>query len=207
MSEKSPDPQHSSARRRWRDLDLWVKIAIIATPIVAIIAIIVPPKVIGSSSSATSSQPPVETTGTGATPQGTSAASPPSQSAPAPSATPNSAVYWSGPVGITTSGLEFDTRPPSQAGVGYGIAYYADSDTLWTNPGQNIVVSLWTNSGTPSAAQCQSWVSTHPNNEVASPTPGMNICIETAASRIGRLQIDSGTNNGQLQATATIWDS
>ena len=35
----------------------------------------------------------------------------------------------------------------------------------------------------------------------------MNICIKTAEGRIGRLQIDSGTNNGQLQATATIWGS
>jgi hypothetical protein len=123
---------------------------------------------------------------------------------PAPSAAPNGAVYWSGPVGITISGLEFDTRPPSQAGPGGGIAYYGNTLSA-TN--QDTVASLWTNSGTPSAAQCQSWVSTHPNTDVAFPTPGMNICIETAEGHIGRLQIDSGTNNGQLQATATIWVS
>lgn len=123
---------------------------------------------------------------------------------PAPSATPNSTVYWSSTVGITASGLEFDTRPPSQAGPSGGIAYAGN--TLSAS-NQNIVVSLWTNSGTPSAAQCQSWVSTHPNTGVESPTPGMNICIKTAEGRIGLLQIDSGTNNGQLQATVTIWGS
>ena len=139
----------------------------------------------------------VTTTVTASSPTGTGGS-------PAPSATPNSAVYWSGPVGITGNGLEFDTRPPSQAGPSGGIAY--EGNTL-SAINQNIVVSLWTNSGTPSATQCQSWVSTHPNIDVTFPTPGMNICIKTAQGRIGRLQIDSGTNNGQLQATATIWGS
>ena len=83
---------------------------------------------------------------------------------PAPSATPNGAVYWSGPVGITISGLELTPGRPSEAGPGGGIAYYGNTLSA-TN--QDTVASLWTNSGTPSAAQCQSWVSTHPNTDVA----------------------------------------
>ena len=45
------------------------------------------------------------------------------------------------------------------------------------------------------------------NNGVNSATPGMQICIRTFLGRIGLLTIDPGTNNNQLQVTATIWGS
>jgi hypothetical protein len=123
-----------------------------------------------------------------------------------PSATANpSSVYWSGPVGLATSsvGLDFDSRPPStdQTTIGYF------GNTLQVSA--HALLSVWNQGGTPSASQCQTWVTTHPTSDIAFPAIGMQICIKTDQGRYGLLQIDSysGDNNNQLNAIATIWGS
>lgn len=119
-----------------------------------------------------------------------------------PSSTGTSSIYWNGPVGLSQSGLglDFDTRPPStdQTTIYYG------GNTL--QPTANAQLSLWTQSSTPSASECQSWVTTHPNTDITFPASGMQICIKTDQGRYGLLYIDS-SSNGQLQITATIWNS
>ena len=122
---------------------------------------------------------------------------------PPPSPSGNSSIYWTGQVGfslISGLGLDFDTKPPSSDQT--TIVY--DGNAL--QPTANAQLSRWTQSGTPSASQCQLWVTTHPNTEIIFPASGMQICIKTDQGRYGLLHIDSAAN-GQLQVTATIWNS
>jgi hypothetical protein len=120
-----------------------------------------------------------------------------------PSPTGTSSIYWTGSVGFTGTsglGLDFDTRPPS---TDQTTIIYEGNELSAT---ANAQLSLWTQSSTPSASQCQSWVTTHPNTAIPSPASGMQMCIKTDQGRYGFLHIDSSSND-QLQVTATIWKS
>lgn len=122
----------------------------------------------------------------------------------APPATTNSYVYWSGPVEFSQSsglGLDFDTSPPS---TDQTTIIYEGNGLQST---ANARVSLWNQPGTPSASQCRTWVTTHPNTDVTFPAVGMQICIKTDQGRYGLLHIDSSSNNDHLGVTATIWSS
>jgi hypothetical protein len=122
---------------------------------------------------------------------------------PPSSSSGTSSVYWTGPVGFSLTsglGLDFDTKPPSydQTTIVYeGNALQATA---------NAQLSRWTQSSTPSASQCQLWVTTHPNTQIILPASGMQICIKTDQGRYGLLHIDSASTD-QLQVTATIWNS
>jgi hypothetical protein len=131
------------------------------------------------------------------------ATAPPPTSAPAPTGTALS-VYWQGQVGITTIGLNFDTRPPSSTPNGNIV--YTGGDLL-TRGDANIEFAVWPNSSTPKATQCQTYVTTHPSPSLFSINPGMQVCIKTDQGRFGLLsigQVDS--NNGVASAQATIWE-
>jgi hypothetical protein len=130
------------------------------------------------------------------------ATAPPPTSAPAPTVTALS-VYSQGQVGITSNGLNFDTRTPSSTPSG-DIVYTAGG--LYTHGDANIEFAVWPNSSTPKAAQCQAYVTTHPSPSLVSINPGMQVCIKTDQGRFGLLsigQVDS--NNGVASAQATIW--
>ena len=108
-------------------------------------------------------------------------------------------LYWQGPVGITSNGLNFDTKPPSStpsSTIYYAGGLYASST--------NIEFAVWPNSSTPTAAQCQNWVTTHPSPSLLNVNPGMQICIKTDQGRYGLLGIES-VDGSQVSATATIW--
>jgi hypothetical protein len=125
-------------------------------------------------------------------------------SAPPPASTPASqsagpSVYSQGPVGITSDGLNFDTKPPSSTPS--GTIYYAGG--LYASS-TNIEFAIWPNSSTPTAAQCQNWVTTHPSPSLLNVNPGMQICIKTDQGRFGLLHIES-VDGSQVSATATIW--
>jgi len=108
-------------------------------------------------------------------------------------------LYSHGPVGITSNGINFDTNPPSSTPS--GTIYYAGGLYPSTS---NIEFAIWTNSGTPTAAQCQNWVTTHPSPGLSNVNPGMQICIKTDQGRFGLLHIESA-DGSQVSATATIW--
>ena len=118
------------------------------------------------------------------------------------SSTVSSSIYWSGPIAFTEGGpgLDFDTSPPS---TDQTVILYS-GNTL--SASANALLSTWTLSGTPSAAQCRTWVSTHPNTNIPFPAGGMQICIKTDQGRYGLLHIASSANN-QLPATAVVWNS
>lgn len=118
------------------------------------------------------------------------------------SATTRPSVYWTGPVGFASYGLDFDSRPPA-----------TDQTTIIWKGNElqataNAQLAVWTQPGVPSASQCRTWVTTHPCNGVPTPGIGMQICIKTDQGRFSLVHIDSYSNNGyQLNATATIWGS
>jgi hypothetical protein len=130
-------------------------------------------------------------------------------SAPATSTGGQAAVYWHGTVTITGPGINFDLEPATTStsapptNISYGSGQL---ENAWL-PSPGIVISRWTQSGTPSEAQCRTWVATHPGVVVNNVVTGMQICIKTAQGRYGRLTIDSGATSDQLPATATIWNS
>jgi hypothetical protein len=128
----------------------------------------------------------------------TTAGAPPSAST-APSQSAGLSLYWQGPVGITSDGLNFDTKPPSSTPS--GTIYYAGSLDASS---ANIEFATWPNSSMPTAAQCKNWVTTHPNASLANVNPGMQICIRTDQGRFALLHIES-VDSGQVSATATIW--
>jgi hypothetical protein len=128
----------------------------------------------------------------------TTASAPPSAST-SPSQGAGLSPYWQGPVGITADGINLDTKPPSSTPS--GTIYYAGS--LYTNSA-NIEFAMWQNSSTPTAAQCQNWVTTHPSPGLSNVNPGMQICIKTDQGRFALLHIDS-VDSSQVLATATIW--
>ena len=115
----------------------------------------------------------------------------------------NSSTYWTGQVGFSSLsglGLDFDTKPPSTDQT--TIVYEGNALQVTANE----QLSQWTQSSTPSASDCKLWVTTHPNTEILYPASGMQICIKTDQGRYGLLHIDSAAN-GQLQVTATVWNS
>lgn len=166
----------------------WAKVGVVATVIGVAVAIYFG---FSSSKNATGTTLP--------TPPGRSSTVSSSTSAPA---TTGSSIYWSGPVGFTSYGLDLDIRRPATDQT--TIAW--EGNELQATA--NAQLAAWTQPGTPSPSQCQNWVTTHPNNGVPTPTIGMQICIKTDQGRFGLLHIDSYSNNGsQLNATATIWGS
>lgn len=146
---------------------------------------------LGQHSSATPApQPTVTVTTTASAPPSASTFAPPSAGL---------SLYSQGPVGITSDGLNFDTKPPSSTPSGtiyYTGGLYASS--------ANIEFAMWPNSSTPTAAQCQNWVTTHPSPNLSNVNPGMQICIKTDQGRFGLLHIES-VDSSQVSATATIW--
>lgn len=124
-------------------------------------------------------------------------------SAPPPTSTSASSgaglsLYWQGAVGITSNGLNFDTKPPSSTPS--GTIYYSGG----LNADGTVEFAIWPNSSTPTAAQCQTWVTTHPSPSLLNVNPGMQICIKTDQGRFGLLHIES-VDGSQVSATATIW--
>ena len=107
-------------------------------------------------------------------------------------------VLWSGPVGITGSGLNFDDQPhPSSQSADI---YYTGS--LSSN--SSAVLAVWPEAQAPTAGGCQTWVTTHPRNSFAILTAGMQICLQTAQGRPVLLHVTSVTAE-ELDAYATIW--
>ena len=138
-----------------------------------------------------------------------SASTAPASSDPTTStASQAAAVYWHGTVGITFKGINFDLKPAttSSNAPSTNISYTGSAlENAW-QPSPGIVISQWSQSGTPSESQCQTLVATHPSAIVNNVVMGMQICIKTAQGRYGRLTIDSGATSDQLPVTATIWD-
>ena len=107
-------------------------------------------------------------------------------------------VLWSGPVGITGNGLNFDDqpRPGSQsADIYYNGSLFSSSSAI---------LAVWQQPQSPTAGQCQAWVTTHPGNSVSTLTAGMQICLQTGQGRPVLLHVHSVASQ-ELDADATVW--
>lgn len=107
------------------------------------------------------------------------------------------AVSWSGPVGITTNGLNFDNKPPSSQ----------SADVIFTSllaVSPPTILATWPQSGRPTPTQCLNWVTTHPSQDINTVTVGMQICLKTQQGRPVLLRV-TGTTQDEVQAHATVW--
>ena len=107
-------------------------------------------------------------------------------------------VLWSGPVGITGNGLNFDDQPrpsPQSADIYYNGSLYSASSAI---------LAVWQQTQAPTAGQCQAWVTTHPSSSVSNLTAGMQICLQTGQGRPVLLDVQSVTGE-ELDADAKIW--
>jgi hypothetical protein len=205
MTEQGPPPTggRKTLSELWNGLSAFMQAL---TALITLIIVAAGGLALGHGTSSPSPQPTVTVTvtSTASAPGTTGASSPPGGTSttgtPSPSA--SEPVYWHGTVGITEPGLDFDIKPPTSSSNPT-----VDYNGLHLGAGSSAVVSWWNQPGKPSQSQCQNWVTTHPNSGVDTVSPGMQICIKTALGRYARLTIDPGENNGQLQATATIWGS
>jgi hypothetical protein len=106
-------------------------------------------------------------------------------------------VSWSGPVGITPNGLNFDNNPPSsQSADIFFTGSLASNDTA--------ILATWPQSRAPTAAECLNWVTTHPSGSIGTVTAGMQICLKTQQGHPVLLRV-AGATSDAVQANATIW--
>jgi hypothetical protein len=120
-----------------------------------------------------------------------------------PSVSTPSPVYFQDPILISGSpGLDFDINPPAAGPDAVSISYNTFSLAAGSSTGG---LAVWTNDGTPKAADCKIWVSTQQVSSVYQPAAGMKICFKTNQGRIGLLQVMPGTSENQFKATATVW--
>jgi hypothetical protein len=115
-----------------------------------------------------------------------------------------SPVYFQGSVLISGfPGLDFDINPP---GAGPGAVSISYNTFSLAGGSSTVGLAVWTSGGTPTAADCKTWVSTQQVPNVYQPVAGMKICFKTDQGRIGLLQVMPGTSENQFKATATVWD-
>jgi hypothetical protein len=123
------------------------------------------------------------------------------------SATSSAAIYYKGPIGISSggNGLDFDMKP---LGPGPGPAsFFYNTFALQTGGSATDGFAVWPPGRTPTASDCTTWVSTHLAPDVVNPVAGMNICFKTDQGRIGFLNVQPGTSENQFNAIATVWGS
>ncbi len=114
-------------------------------------------------------------------------------------------IYYQGSVGITSNGLNFDSKPLS-AGPGAGSFYY-NTSALETGGSTTDGLAVWTQGGTPTAAECKTFASTHLTPDIPNIVVGMKICFKTDQGRFGFLRVQPGTSANELNAIATVWGS
>ena len=123
-----------------------------------------------------------------------------SSGSPSPSADAGAGwtVAWSGPVGITSNGVNFDNNPPSsQSADIFFTGSLASNDTA--------IPATWPQSRAPTAAECLNWVTTHPSGSIGTVTAGMQICLKTQQGHPVLLSVVGATSDA-VQAHATIWE-
>jgi hypothetical protein len=158
---------------------------------------------------------PGQTTNSSGLPSSPSSSKPRASTTPAPttSATSHTATpaYYQRPipVGISSggNGLDFDIKPPGP-GPGPASFFY---DTFALKKGGSSTVgfgfAVWMKSGTPTASDCKTWVSTHLVDHVYAPATGTKICFRTDQGRVGLLIVKPGTSENQFNAIARVWGS
>jgi hypothetical protein len=114
-------------------------------------------------------------------------------------------IYYQGPVTVSGNGLDFDINPPNH---GPATANFVYNTSALQGAGSNTVgFAVWKQGGTPTAAKCNTFVTTNLTSDVTNVTAGMKICFKTAEGRVGLLRVQQDTSANELRAIATVWGS
>jgi hypothetical protein len=116
---------------------------------------------------------------------------------------PNSSnVAFTGPVGITFSGIDFDSNPPGSG----------SNDINWQRYNYrlqgygSVIVSRYPSSGAPPAeAACRSWAQTHNSQILDGVNRGDRLCFITQDGRTVRFIVTDITDS-TVDGQATVWN-
>jgi hypothetical protein len=129
------------------------------------------------------------------------ATTPPKGPSATPPGTPVTPV-WSGPVGITFSGIDFDSNPP-----GPGPDNITWERYTYTLQGYgSVIVSRYPSSGArPTEATCRSWARAHNSQILSGVNRGDQLCFITQDGRSVRL-IVTNISSDAVEGQATVWN-
>jgi hypothetical protein len=149
-----------------------------------------------------SSPSPTPTTALGTKNSGPTQAAPASAISPGPtSAGPAAFKTWH--VGITFSGIDFDTRPP---GPGSDVIVWERYTNELTAGGTSIIISRYAGSqGLPTEAECRTWAMSHNSQIVTGVNPGDRLCFISQNGRTVRFIVTSISSDAVV-GRATVWN-
>jgi hypothetical protein len=149
------------------------------------------------------SSPPanVSASGSSAAVTPTGSQTPSVGSTPPPGPTSTGSVAFKGPVGITFSGIDFDSNPP-----GSGPAYINWQRYNYRLQGYgSVIVSRYPSSGAlPTEAACRSWAMTHNSQILDGVNRGDRLCFITQDGRTVRF-IVTNISSDAVEGQATVW--
>jgi len=111
-------------------------------------------------------------------------------------------VAFTGPVGITFSGIDFDSNPLSSGADNITWERYT-----YTLQGYgSVVVSRYLNSGAqPTEAACRSWAQSHSSQILSGVNRGDRLCFITQDGRTVRFIVTNITSDA-VEGQATVWN-
>jgi hypothetical protein len=125
-----------------------------------------------------------------------------SMSTISPGPTSKASVAFRGPVGITFSGIDFDSNPP---GPGSNDINWQRYNYRLQGYG-SIIVSRYPSSGAlPREAACRSWAQTHNSQILDGVNPGDRLCFITQDGRTVRFIVTNITSD-TVEGQATVWN-
>jgi hypothetical protein len=147
----------------------------------------------------TSSPSPTPTTALGTTSPG------PTQTAAAtsPGTASTALAFWMGPVGITFSGIDFDSNTP---GPGFYVISWERYVYQITAYGTNIIVSRYAGpASSPTEAECRTWALSHNSQLVSGVNRGDRLCFISQDGRTVRFIVTNITSDA-VEGQATVWN-
>ena len=111
-------------------------------------------------------------------------------------------VAYSGPVGISFSGIDFDSNP-----LGSGSDNITWERYTYTLQGYgSVIVSRYPSSGPlPTEAACRSWAQAHNSQILAGVNRGDRLCFISQSGRTIRF-IVTGITDSAVEGQATVWN-
>lgn len=120
-----------------------------------------------------------------------------------PTGTPTApGIAFTGPVGITFSGIDFDSNPP---GPGSNDINWQRYNYRLQGYG-SVIVSRYPSSGAlPTEATCRSWAQTHNSQILDGVNRGDRLCFITQDGRTVRFIVTNITDSA-VEGQATVWN-
>jgi hypothetical protein len=111
-------------------------------------------------------------------------------------------VAFTGSVGITFSGIDFDSNPLSSGS--YNVTWERYTNTLQGYG--SVIVSRYSNSvAQPTEAACRSWAQAHISQILSGVNRGDRLCFITQDGRTVRFIVTNITSDA-VEGQATVWN-